>query len=617
MIPLAPPALSPLSKYELIEEIGHGGMATVYRARDTRLGREVALKLLHRHLRESSEIEARFASEARAVAKLRHPNIVAVYDVSEENEVERYLVMELVRGQTLRQLLKQRGALPVELAAGIVLEIAAALEHAHAEGVVHRDVKPENVLIDMGGAEASSGEDAQQPRVKLTDFGIAKLLDAQGVTSTGQVLGSPAHMAPEQIEGRPVDGRADVFSLGVLFYECVAGCLPFDGRNPAQVLRNVLEGNFQPPDRVKPEIGSLWSRLIVKALERDPDARHLTIAQFAAAMRAEVERTGFGAVRHEISSFLIDPIAFAATFTERAVAGCVKSGLEARRNREHAVAGAQFARALAYKPGDPELLRHVSGLRNRRRALKAGIWGAALAAVIGVGMAAAQLGAVERVSGWWRGRQPVEDRGKGNTGPITSATSKTSTPVPSSGEQSVAVVNVPDKGRRRGSRDDRGARPPPKHPETPEVPETRRVAIKIVGGAAGGSVRIDGREVPWFGVTHELPVGSHVFDFIPPNDTCCVADKRQIEVLPGDEVQSVTGRISFKPASLELTSSVQGVTVSCPTLFAGSVHLPGSRSVPMSQVQARGLCMFAAEGSAPQTKNVTLNAGQSAVLSYP
>jgi hypothetical protein len=193
------------------------------------------------------------------------------------------------------------------------------------------------------------------------------------------------------------------------------------------------------------------------------------------------------------------------------------------------------------------------------------------------------------------------------------------TPVASNGEVSVSVANVPNGKPRRASREERGNRAPPKHPEVTEVtpPEKRRVAIKIVG-AAGGTVRIDGREVPWFGgVTHELPVGSHVFDFIPPNDTCCVADKRQIEILPGTDVQSVVARIPFKPSSLELTSSVQGVSVSCPTLFAGSVQLPGSRSVAMSQGQAKGVCVFTAEGSAPQTKNVTLNAGQTAVLSYP
>src|SRR6188768_1610416 len=135
-----------LAKYEIREEIGHGGMATVYLARDKRLGRDVALKIIHRHLRENTEVAARFASEARAVAKLKHPNIVEVYDVSDVEEDERYLVVELVRGSTLRKLLSDQGFLPPEVAAAIGVELADALDHAHGLGVIHRDVKPENVL---------------------------------------------------------------------------------------------------------------------------------------------------------------------------------------------------------------------------------------------------------------------------------------------------------------------------------------------------------------------------------------------------------------------------------------------------------------------------------------
>ena len=174
-------------------------MATVYRARDRRLGREVAVKVIHHHLRENTEVAARFVSEARAVAKVKHPNIVEVYDVSDADEPERYLVQELVRGTTLRQLIAQRGHLPAEVAAAIAIEIASALEHAHGLGVIHRDMKPENVLVEMPTEGQADAPAALAARIKITDFGIAKLLDVQGVTSTGQVLGSPAHMAPEQI----------------------------------------------------------------------------------------------------------------------------------------------------------------------------------------------------------------------------------------------------------------------------------------------------------------------------------------------------------------------------------------------------------------------------------
>ncbi|MEO7331642.1 MAG: serine/threonine-protein kinase, partial [Minicystis sp.] len=262
-----------LSKYELLEEIGHGGMATVYRAKDPRLGREVAVKVIHKHLRENAEVGLRFIAEARAAAKLRHPNIVEVFDVSTEDDRERYLVAELIRGCTLRKVLIDHRQMPAEVGAAITLELCDAVEHAHEASIVHRDIKPENVLVELP-RDRCNVPDRESPSakkkgsadagviIKLTDFGIAKLLDVQGVTSTGQVLGSPAHMAPEQIEGGDVDARTDVFGLGVLMYECLVGHLPFEGKNPAQVLRKVLEGLYSAVDRERPTTGGRWGRIV-------------------------------------------------------------------------------------------------------------------------------------------------------------------------------------------------------------------------------------------------------------------------------------------------------------------------------------------------------------------
>jgi tRNA A-37 threonylcarbamoyl transferase component Bud32 len=365
-----------IAKYEVTGEIGHGGMATVYRARDPRLGRDVALKVIHPHLRESREVKARFFVEAQAVAKLRHPNIVEVYDVAAENEPEQYLVVELLEGVTLRKLLQDHGPLLPELAAAIILEILAALAHAHASGVVHRDVKPENVMVEHrpkgGNEDAAPG---QRVVVKLMDFGIAKLLDAQGVTSTGQVLGSPAHMAPEQIEGGDVDARADVFSVGVLFYECIVGTLPFEGNNPAQVLRKVLDGLYTTAERANPKVGAAWSRILQTALARKPEDRFPTAMAFRDAICQELTRLEVKDARAELERFLDEGPSFREAFEARLVQGLADRADRALAKSDTLAAAADYNRALAYAPADPRLLRAVAGMHRavrRSRLLRSG-----------------------------------------------------------------------------------------------------------------------------------------------------------------------------------------------------------------------------------------------------
>ncbi len=381
-----------LTKYEVLEELGHGGMATVYRAHDKRLGRDVAIKVLHPHLRESREIAHRFEAEAKAVAKLRHRNIVEVFDVSSADEDEQYLVVEFVRGQTLRRLLQKAGALPPEVAAALAVELLGALAHAHGAGVVHRDVKPENVLLEhrssgeststpipgggstghMTGVSPSSGAGSRRTPVdsnrgerigvKLTDFGIAKLLDAQGVTSTGQVLGSPAHMAPEQIEGGDVDGRADVFGMGVLLYECMVGHLPFEGNNPAQVLRRVLDGIYPSAERERPSIGKIYSQILDRALARQAEDRYADAEQMREALSAELLRLGVAAPRTELESYFDDPDGWSAENEKRLTAKLCVLGGDARKRGDAVAAAADYNRALAYAPNDPQLLRIVASM---------------------------------------------------------------------------------------------------------------------------------------------------------------------------------------------------------------------------------------------------------------
>ena len=362
--------LPQLTKYEVLEEIGHGGMATVYRARDRRLGREVAVKVIHPHLRDSKEVVSRFDTEARAVAKLRHPNIVEVFDVSEPGDQDQFLVVELVRGTTLRKLLQTHGRMPPEIAAALALELLGGLSHANAMGVVHRDIKPENVLVeyrDAPSAPASSGQVTPAPSgdraiVKLTDFGIAKLLDAQGVTSTGQVLGSPAHMAPEQIEGGEVDARADVFGLGVLLYECMVGHLPFEGNNPAQVLRRVLDGTYPEAQAECAVVGNRWSAVLDRALAHAPAGRFPDALAMQAAIVEELDRLGFARPRRELEAWLEEPVGYAEVHTRRMIDKLCALGVEARGRGDALSAAADYNRALAHAPDDPNLLRVVAGM---------------------------------------------------------------------------------------------------------------------------------------------------------------------------------------------------------------------------------------------------------------
>jgi serine/threonine-protein kinase len=628
--------LPELAKYELLEEIGHGGMATVYRARDRRLGREVAVKLIHRHLRDSSEVAERFAREATTVAKLRHPSIVEVFDISDPDEPERYLVVELVRGLTLRERLRS-GPLPPEVAAAVALEVGAGLEHAHSQGVIHRDVKPENVLIELPRAgEGGEVRERTPLRLKLTDFGIAKLLDAQGVTSTGQVLGSPAHMAPEQIEGGAVDARTDVFALGVLLYEAMVGRLPFHGEHPAQVLRRVLDGEFTPAERQDARVGAGYSRVISRALARQREDRFESVQALLDALRQELATLGFTKLQPLLEAVMRpDP-----QFEDELVSRLVERGTQARQDGQIAVAAEYFGRALAYRPGDRQLLRRVSGLardRELRRLLRG-------AAVVG-GVAA--LGALfYHQSGTGRERRDL-------TPPLTREVPRASAPSvsggaapspASSGLPAAPPAGVAGAGGAPVHVTAPGSQPPEPatgkaEPAASQVRPTLRagnrrgaageaealtsrdVVVRITG-ATGGTLRIDGEPVQWFGdVHHSLPLGPHRFEFVAPDSNCCVSSERTVNIVAGEGPQQVNGEIPFLDAIVRV-SAEEGVSglLTCPSLFSGDQRFPGDVHIKMSRVSVGPVtCTLRGDDSSapPQKSEVTLRAGQTQVIPWP
>ncbi|NPV86721.1 MAG: serine/threonine protein kinase [Anaerolineae bacterium] len=263
-----------IGRYEIIQQIGEGGMATVYRARDTRLEREVAIKVIRSDQALSEKFLLRFEREAKALAKLNHPNIVRIYDYG-EHEGRPYLVMDYLSGGTLRQ--KMGHPMPYTQAAGWLAPIARALEYAHRMGIVHRDIKPSNVLLSDDG------------RPMLGDFGVAKLLESEELiklTKTGMGIGTPEYMSPEQCYGENIDHRSDIYSLGIVLYECVVGCKPFSADSPMEVMVKQASEPPVPPRTLLPELPQHVEEIILRAIQKRAEQRFQNMGVFAAALES-------------------------------------------------------------------------------------------------------------------------------------------------------------------------------------------------------------------------------------------------------------------------------------------------------------------------------------------
>jgi len=369
-----------LEKYELLEEIGHGGMATVFRARDTKLDRMVALKLMHPHLRGAKEARARFRREAQSVARLRHPRILEIYDYSGEGSDESYIAAELLTGPTLRVYVEQEIELPAEIAACFGVEIARALAAAHEKGIIHRDVTPGNTLRHERRCR------------KLPDCGIADMVDSRSMTATGQILGSPGYMAPEQIDGQHTDARTDVFALGTVLYYLAVGRLPFTGKNPHQILKRILDGEVPDPLRFRPAMGARLKAILLKAMSKAPADRYQSAGELEAALRAYVGEIGIEDPEREVARFLGDPKLVSDDVNRRVVARETELGKRAASEGRNVEATDAFSRVLALDEKNEEVLALVSSIgraAERSRTLGRAALAAASIAVAGlVGWAA-------------------------------------------------------------------------------------------------------------------------------------------------------------------------------------------------------------------------------------
>lgn len=261
------------NRYEILEKMGTGGMAVVYRARCTLLNRIVAVKVLRDEYTSDADFVRRFRQEAQAVASLSHPNIVSVYDVGAEDGIH-YIVMEYVSGQNLKELIREQAPFSPARAADIASQIATALEHAHENNIVHRDIKPHNILITRNGT------------VKVTDFGIARAVSAATVTRTGTIIGSVHYFSPEQARGEPTGIKSDIYSLGVVLYEMLTGRVPFEGESPIGVALKHIQSEPAPVAAVNPSVPGIMSRIVQKAMAKNPEFRYETAGELNRDLQA-------------------------------------------------------------------------------------------------------------------------------------------------------------------------------------------------------------------------------------------------------------------------------------------------------------------------------------------
>jgi serine/threonine-protein kinase len=267
-------AISKLGRYRILAELGRGAMGVVYLAEDPLLNRTVAIKtiLMSGEEHERAEYEARFFQEARAAGGLNHPGIITIHDIGREGDVA-YMAMEALDGIELREMMR-RGRVPLALALELAAQVADGLAFAHERGVVHRDVKPANVMVIRGH------------QAKIMDFGIARLQVSEVKTQTGAVLGSPKYMSPEQVTGRRADHRSDIFSLGLILYELACGASPFSADSITGLMHAIAAESAPPPSTVNPSLPPVFDLIVARALEKDPAARYQGAVELAADLRA-------------------------------------------------------------------------------------------------------------------------------------------------------------------------------------------------------------------------------------------------------------------------------------------------------------------------------------------
>lgn len=389
-----------LGRYLLTDVLGHGAMAGVFRARDSSLGRTVAIKVMNLVTATRSDAAERFRREAKAAAALKHPAIVEIYDFVTATDGEpSYIVVELIEGPTLRELLERsRGRLLPEVAAIICAQIADALAVAHDRGVIHRDVKPDNVMLEKTGNTS---------RVVITDFGVAHITGLETMTATGALVGSPAYMSPEQARGGDVGAASDLWAVGILLYQMATGALPFQGKDPIAVISQIAKGTFRRPSQVVGIVGPAFERAVMSCLKTAAPDRYTNARVLAQDLRAILREAGITDELATLREFLDDAETFEAKLRPAIADRALDSARRHARRGELGRALAELGRASSYVPNHPGVEKLLRSITARRRWVKIlGVSGMVAALVAGAVFVAPRFEA-------WRARQvamPVGER---------------------------------------------------------------------------------------------------------------------------------------------------------------------------------------------------------------
>jgi serine/threonine protein kinase len=586
-----------LDKYELLEKVGQGGMAIVYRGLDTTLRREVAVKVLHRHLADSSEARDRFEREAQAVAKLRHENILEIFDFSGNDSEESYIVTEFIDGQTLKQFITEHEIKYPEIGAMIAVEICRALGHAHSFGVLHRDVKPENVMIRYDGV------------IKLTDFGIAQMLDHHRLTVTGQLLGSPAYMAPEHVEGGKLDFRTDVFAAGVVLYQLTTGDLPFRGKNPHEILKRIAECSYTDPRKVNPLIGNELGGIITKCLAHDKDDRYHDVSEMQRAIEQYLAGSGLENIREELGRFFAAPVAYEMALRERLISVLVKRGRSKLADDRNA-ALEMFNRVLTLDPKNREVLEEIEKLSRQRKWVNIALLAGGLLFLCGAALAV---------------RHFVLDA-RDESGVATTATLADAGAVPLAVTDAAPMIRS-DAAPRPAARADaaprrpinsggNGKKPLPIDASPPVEQPKRKFTLRVTPANEEAQYRIaDGSWMPITGETViQVPAGDVVV--AAKSDACCKPNSKTISA--SETGDTILIELPRKPATLTAKCDVAGAAVFVtPAGGKGWVQPLGApRSIPVSDTS--GSVKLTLEFTLPDERsniqNVTIGGSDSKVV---